>query len=63
MVKRISKKYIKGIGSVIDIHPQKSYAIKSYLPDQTSADRLRGDWVRVGKSMSKAINVTTNGQK
>lgn len=63
MVKKISRNFIRGVGSVLDIYPNKSYPIKTYIPGQTSTDRLRGDWVRVGQTMSKAISSHKNVQR
>ncbi len=63
MKKKISKKFIKGIGSVRDIYPNKSYPIRSYNADKTTADRLQGDWAMVGKTISKIISYHINGQK
>ena len=56
MVKKISDKFIKGVGSVMDLYPRKSYPMRSYVPGKTDADRLRGDWENVGRSISKAMN-------
>ncbi len=63
MVKKISRKFLKGVGSVMDIYPNKSYPINSYTPGQTTVDRLRADWVKVGKTISKAINSHSNVQQ
>ncbi len=55
MGKKISQNFIKGIGSVMDIYPEKRYLIRSYEPDKaTDADRLKGDWIKIGKAISKA---------
>ena len=61
MVKKISKKFIKGAGSVMNISPKKNYPIRSYKPGQDSSDRLKRDWINVGKSISKIIASQTNG--
>lgn len=63
MVKKLSENFIKGVGSTMNIFPRKSYPIKSYVPGQTTADRLRGDWVKVGQAMSKVISSQKNGQR
>ncbi len=62
MVKKISRKFLQGMGSVINLQPRKSYPIKSYATDQSDADRIRGDWNKVGKSISKVITTCYNAK-
>ena len=63
MVKKITKSFIKGIGSVLDISPQKKYRVRTYLPTQSSKDRLGKDWERVGKAISSSVRLHSNGKK
>lgn len=63
MVKNISKQFIKGVGSVMDLYPRKKYPIRSYVPGQSIAERLRGDWERVGMTISKATSSHNNGKR
>lgn len=63
MVKKISKKFIQGMGSVIDLYPRKKYPIKSYKPGKSDADRIEGDWIKVGQSISKASSIYSNAKK
>ena len=63
MVKKLSQKFVKGVGSVIDIYPAKNYPVKSYIPTRNAADRLRGDWIKVGRTLSKTVTSQTNVQK
>ena len=60
---KLSKKFLKGVGSVMDIYSNKSYSVRSYVPDRTTADRLREDWERVGKTISKVTSYHANGQR
>ncbi len=62
MVKKISRSFMKGVGSVIEISPNKKYPINSYKPGKSSSERLRKDWYNVGKSISRAISITSNGR-
>ena len=52
MVNKISKKFIRGMGSVMDIYPRKSYPVRTYPSGKSAAQRLREDWERVGQSIS-----------
>lgn len=52
MTERI-KNFLKGMGSAFDIG---SSSIKNPLEGTTDAQRLAGDWKRVGDDIRKAIN-------
>ena len=60
---KLSKKFLKGVGSVMDIYPNKSYFVKSYVTDKTTTDRLRGDWEKVGQTILKVTRSHANGHK
>lgn len=60
MVKMLSKFFLKGMGSVVVLRPQKKYTIKPYSPGKSDADRLRGDWEKVGQSIQKAMTKYAN---
>lgn len=63
MVKKISRRFIKGVGSVMDIYPKKRYQVRSYVPGQSAYERLKGDWAMVGKAISKTITSHANGKR
>ena len=56
MVKKIADKFIRGLGSVIDIMPGKGYQIASYPQHENTADRLSRDWIAIGKDIQKVIS-------
>lgn len=60
MRKRSSKYFLKGMGSVVNLRPQKNYTIKPYSPGKSDTDRLRGDWEKVGRSIQKAMTKYAN---
>lgn len=55
MVKRIKNSFIRGVGSVMVIYPRKRYVIKNPSLIKGDAERLRGDWIKVGGDISKSI--------
>jgi len=63
MVKKILRQFIKGVGSVMDIYPRKRYHLRSFVPGQSTAERLKGDWTRVGRTISESIASHTHGKK
>jgi len=63
MVEKFSNKFIKGVGSVIDIYPEKGYFIKSYLPGESTSDRIARDWVAVGQTIKKVVSTQSNESK
>lgn len=63
MTKKISIKFIRGVGSVMALYPLKKYPIKSYRANISSADRLKSDWMMVGKTISKVMATQSNGKR
>lgn len=63
MKKKLTKSFIRGMGSVIDVMPRKKYNIKTYLPTQTSRARLGRDWERIGETISNSISIQSNAQR
>lgn len=61
MMKISSKYFLKGVGSVVNLRPQKKYTIRPYSPGKSDSDRLRGDWEKVGQSIQKAMTKYANG--
>ena len=63
MVKKLSNKFIKGVGSVMDIFPYKRYSITSYIPEDRAADMLARDWATVGQTIKKAVSRQSDNAK
>lgn len=64
MMKIISRNTIRGIGSIMVMHPAKNrYVIKKRLPQMTDSECLRNDWLKVGQTLQKAITTVNNGKK
>ncbi|MCF8092862.1 MAG: hypothetical protein K9K21_12500 [Desulfotignum sp.] len=53
--RRITRKLIRGVGSVLEIHPRKKYQVPS-TDNRSDAERLSWDWFRVGRDISKAMS-------
>ena len=47
------KHFLKGMGSVVDLAPQSR--AKRFIPEDSDADRLRGDLERIGHDMKRAL--------
>ncbi len=47
------KHFLKGMGSVVDLAPQSR--AKRFIPEDSDADRLRGDLERIGHDMNRAL--------
>lgn len=61
--RRITNKFIRGVGSVIEIHPRKKYRVPSRPSNRSDAERLSWDWFRVGRDISKAMSSYGNGKE
>jgi hypothetical protein len=48
------KHFIKGLGSVVDLAPTPRAS--RFVPRESDADRLRGDFERIGIDMTRAWN-------
>ncbi len=57
-----TKSFLEGMGSVLELAPRKKYLKRNYVPKDT-ADAIRQDWEKVGKSLSIAMEGYVNANK
>lgn len=54
------KNILKGMGSVLEICPASDY---SFSNDKTDAEKLNGDWQKIGLDFQKSFHSVVHGQK
>lgn len=52
------KHFLKGVGSVVDLAPQSR--ARRFIPQDSDADRLRGDLERIGRDMARALKTQSD---
>lgn len=52
-MKRSTRQFLRGVGSIIDVLPNNSF--RRFVRTETAVQRMSGHWQRVGNSIGKAI--------
>jgi hypothetical protein len=52
--KSLSRSFIRGVGSVIDIFPPTRF--DKFIPNKTMEERMAEDWEKVGRSIYLAMS-------
>ncbi len=62
-----TQKFINGMGSVLNLLPQKRYSdafpLTFSLVDRTPVDTIGQDWKKVGQAISKAMAGSVDGNR
>ena len=56
-----AKSFLDGMGSILELCPASDY--RSFVPTQSSEERMMLHWQRVGSSLRRAMDRVANEQK
>jgi hypothetical protein len=63
MASKSLKNVLRGAGSSLEIQPAHKRGPRLYHPARTDVDALRGDWMRVGNDLKRALDRVAYDEK